>query len=58
MTVRSPTANEWQTILGVIGIVTATLLAQTEVPLDPLVKLALVVTAGVVAFLRPKGSDA
>ena len=55
---RSPTANEWQTILGVIGIVTATLLAQTEVPLDPIVKLALVVTAGVVAFLRPKGSDA
>lgn len=55
---RSPTAGEWQTILGVIGTVTAILLAQTEVPLDPIVKLSLVVTAGVVAFLRPKGSDA
>jgi len=55
---RSPTAGEWQTILGVIGTVTAILLAQTEVPLDPIVKLSLVVTAGVVAFLRPKGSNA
>ena len=54
---RSPTAKEWQTILGVIGVVTAIVLAQDDVPLDPLVKLTLVVIAGVVAFLRPKGSD-
>ena len=51
------TAKQSQTLLGVIGVVTALLLAQTDVPLDPTVKLALVIVAGVVAYLRPKGSE-
>lgn len=52
------TAQQYQTLLGVIGVVTALLLAQTDVPLDPAIKLALVVVAGVAAYLRPKGVEA
>jgi hypothetical protein len=54
----SITEKQWQTLLGVIGVVTALLLAQTDVPLDPAIKLTLVIVAGVVAYLRPKGTDA
>lgn len=53
----SITPRQWQTILGIIGTATAIILAQTDVPLDPLAKLALVVTAGVVSFLRPGGGN-
>lgn len=49
----SISTGQWQTILGVIGIATATILAQTEVPIDPVITLVLVITAGVVAYLRP-----
>ena len=54
----SISTGQWQTVLGITGVVTAILLAQTEVPLDPVVKLFLVCVAGVVGYLRPKGDDA
>ena len=50
------TPAHWQKLLGAIGVGVALILAQSDVVLDPVLKLALVVTAGVVAYLRP-GQD-
>ena len=54
----SISTGQWQTVFGITAVLTSILLAQTEVPLDPIVKLFLVCVAGVVAYLRPKGDDA
>lgn len=46
------TNRQWRVVLGAIGVGIAIVLGQTDVPLDPVFKLILVVAAGVIAFVK------
>lgn len=49
----------WRLVLGAAGVGIAIVLGQTDVPLDPVLKLGLTVAAGVIAFIKaPGGSSA
>lgn len=46
------TNQQWRLLLGAAGVGIAIILGQTDVPLDPIVKLVLTVAAGVIAFVK------
>lgn len=47
----------WRLVLGAAGVGIAIVLGQTDVALDPIIKLALTVAAGVIAFIKAPGGD-
>lgn len=47
----------WRLVFGAAGVAIAIILGQTDVVLDPIVKLALTVSAGVIAFIKAPGGS-
>lgn len=49
--------NAWRTVFGVAAAVVAYLLIQTDVPLDPIVKVVLGAMSVSLAVLNPNRAD-
>ena len=49
--------RNWRIVLGGVAVGIAIILGQSDVTLEPIVKLALTVAAGVIAFIKAPEND-